>query len=82
MTFGVPLAKELLIQQYQPVWNMVVQGFGLHPPGAARVLPRSDWDELHPGRPWAAMQQPPGHSPEDILEREAAHYNYVIRAHR
>ena len=79
----VPLAKELLIQQYQPVWNTVVPGFGLHPPGAARGLQsRSNWDGFHPGRPWAARQQPAGRSPEEILERVAAHYNYLIRARR
>jgi hypothetical protein len=79
----VPLAETLLIQQYQPLWNMVVPGFGRHSPGAGRGLQsRSDWDEFHPGRPWAARQQPAKRSPEDILERVAEHYTYLIRTRR
>jgi hypothetical protein len=71
----VPLAEQLLIQQYRPVWNTVVPGFGLHSPGAGRALQlRSDWDEFHPGRSWAAGQQPARRSPKEILEQVSAHY--------
>ena len=34
----VPLAEALMIQQYQPVWNKVLLGFGLHDPGAGPSL--------------------------------------------
>jgi hypothetical protein len=43
-----------LIRQYKPLWNMVVDGFGNHDPGSGRYnQAKSDWDVLHPGRPWA-----------------------------
>lgn len=51
----VQSAASLLIHHFRPVWNVVVDGFGLHNPGAGRSLSkRSSWDELHPGRSWAA----------------------------
>jgi len=51
----IPLAETLLIQRYRPVWNLVVEGFGNHDPGAGRYGgQRPLWDELHPGRAWAS----------------------------
>ena len=50
----VPLAERVLISRFQPVWNVVVSGFGNNAPGGGRggtELPL--WDILHPGRPWA-----------------------------
>jgi hypothetical protein len=70
----VPLAEALMIQRYQPVWNQVLQGFGNHDPGAGRrVGARPDWDEVHPGRPWAAMQAPARRAADDSLARIATH---------
>jgi hypothetical protein len=72
----VPLAEALMIQQYQPVWNQVLRGFGNHYPGAGRYFaPRPDWDELHPGRSWAAKQSPARHSAKESLARIAAHFS-------
>jgi Eco29kI-like restriction endonuclease len=35
-------------------WNSCIDGFGNHTPGKRRFnQSRSDWDVLHPGRPWA-----------------------------
>lgn len=42
------------VPRYTPLWNTVVDGFGNHDPGADRYnQARSEWDALHPGRPWA-----------------------------
>lgn len=66
----IPLGEALLISHFQPVWNRVVDGFGKHPSGAGRRAGRrSSWDELHPGRPWAALEQPTRLSRNEILER-------------
>ena len=49
----IQLGEVLLIQQFQPLWNVVVSGFGLHDPGSGRHGSlRSAWDEIHPGRSW------------------------------
>lgn len=49
----IPLGESLLIRRFRPVWNSVVHGFGLNDPGRHRYGgDRSDWDEIHPGRPW------------------------------
>jgi hypothetical protein len=49
----IGLGEQLLIQQFRPLWNRHVAGFGLHDPGAGRHgSKRSEWDELHPGRSW------------------------------
>lgn len=51
----VPLGEALLIGHYRPVWNVLVDGFGNHPPGGGRTRQaRSLWDTLHPGRKWAS----------------------------
>ncbi len=43
-----------LIRQYKPLWNVILDGFGNHDPGSGRYeQTKSDWDVLHPGRPWA-----------------------------
>jgi len=49
----VPVEAEL-IRKYKPIWNTVVDGFGNHDPGSGRYnQAKSEWDVLHPGRPWA-----------------------------
>ena len=55
----IPLAESLLIEMFSPLWNKKIDGFGNHNPGRGRYKQqRSPWDELHPGRPWAAELQP------------------------
>jgi hypothetical protein len=55
----IPLAESLLIEMFSPLWNKKIDGFGNHDPGRGRYnQQRSPWDELHPGRPWAAKLQP------------------------
>ncbi|MBM3215651.1 Eco29kI family restriction endonuclease [Candidatus Poribacteria bacterium] len=48
-----PVESEL-IRRHMPLWNTVVEGFGIHHPGGGRSgQARSMWDVLHRGRPWA-----------------------------
>ena len=54
----ITMAERFLIENFQPVWNVCIEGFGLHDPGRGRhqgLLPW--WDALHPGRAWAASLQ-------------------------
>lgn len=52
----IPLGENMLIENFQPVWNVVIDGFGNKTPGARRATQyRSPWDVLHPGRAFAAM---------------------------
>ena len=43
--------EKLLIESFKPLWNVLIEGFGIHTPGAGRKKQvRSKWDTLHPGR--------------------------------
>ena len=54
MPVWISLAEQFLINHYRPIWNLVLEGFGNHPPGAGRTtMRRPQWDIVHPGRPWA-----------------------------
>jgi hypothetical protein len=56
----IPLGEALLIERFQPLWNVLIEGFGIHTPGAGRKKQvRSKWDTLHPGRA-LARDLPPG----------------------
>lgn len=47
----IPLGESLLIEKFQPVWNVLIEGFGIHEPGKGRKKQvQSKWDTLHPGR--------------------------------
>ena len=64
----VPI-EATLIRKHRPLWNSVVEGFGNHAPGRGRYdQARSEWDVLHPGRPWADRLR--GKSPdlEEMIE--------------
>jgi Eco29kI restriction endonuclease len=51
----IPLGEALLIENFKPLWNVLLDGFGNHPPGKRRAAQfRSRWDTLHPGRAWAS----------------------------
>ena len=65
----VPVEAEL-IRRHRPLWNTVVDGFGNHDPGKGRYdQAKSEWDVLHPGRPWA--ERLTGQSPrlEDVIAK-------------
>lgn len=50
----IPALESELIRRYTPLWNSVIPGFGIHHPGSGRYgQSRSEWDTLHPGRPFA-----------------------------
>lgn len=52
----ITLAERFLIDHYRPVWNLRLDGFGNHDPGAGRRQGEASWwDTLHPGRRWAAQ---------------------------
>jgi hypothetical protein len=55
----IPLGESLLIQQFAPLWNRTLDGFGNHDPGAGRYNGQCPaWDIVHPGRPWAVKCKP------------------------
>lgn len=71
----IPLGESLLISKFAPVWNTTVTGFGNHQPGKGRdgtIRPR--WDELHPGRKWAAGLDTNVNAPANVVAREAEDY--------
>lgn len=71
----IPLGESLLIAHFQPVWNRVIDGFGIHDPGGGRYEgERSAWDELHPGRPWYGRLTPHRRTPEELEELIADHF--------
>ncbi len=64
----IPLGESLLIAKFNPLWNVVLDGFGNHDPGKGRragVRPR--WDVVHPGREWADKCQARDESGEQII---------------
>ena len=43
-----------VIKWKRPLWNSYLDGFGNHTPGIGRFeQAASEWDVVHPGRPWA-----------------------------
>ena len=69
----IPLGENLIIEQFKPLWNRFVEGFGNHTPGKGRFAgQRSAWDTLHPGRPWAEKCKPYAETSQQILARVAA----------
>ena len=69
----IPLGETLLIERFRPLWNVAVEGFGLNDPGGRRHGgDRSDWDEIHPGRPWRDKMRRK-REPEEILEAIRRH---------
>ena len=58
-----------LIAKHHPLWNQIVSGFGNHDPGKGRYFQsKSQWDVLHPGRPWADRLKGAAPTIEAILE--------------
>ncbi len=52
----ITLAERFLVDHYKPVWNLCLDGFGNHDPGAGRRQGEASWwDTLHPGRRWAGQ---------------------------
>jgi hypothetical protein len=50
----IPLGENMMIEEFRPIWNLVIDGFGNKAPGRRRETQyRSAWDVLHPGRIFA-----------------------------
>jgi hypothetical protein len=65
----IPLGEALLISMFSPLWNKLLDGFGNHDPGAGRYnQQKSTWDEIHPGRSWAAKLKPHSRSKDEVLK--------------
>jgi hypothetical protein len=63
-----------LIRRYKPPWNRVVDGFGNHDPGSGRYnQAKSEWDVLHPGRPWAERLTGVSPTLDDIVTKIQQH---------
>lgn len=70
----IGLTERMLIGEYRPIWNVVVNGFGNNPPGKGRSNQRrSQWDTLHPGRQWASSLPDCPETLGDILEKIREH---------
>ena len=72
----IPLGESLMIQMFAPVWNVILEGFGNHDPGAGRHAgEKPRWDVVHPGRAWASrMQKPNKRSEEELLRLIDEHF--------
>lgn len=71
----IPLAESLMIRNYRPVWNQVVDGFGNHNPGSGRYEGKMpDWDTLHPGRPWAPRLRPGKYTQAELVAKVEEHF--------
>jgi hypothetical protein len=62
----------MLIEQFKPVWNRAIDGFGNNDPGKRRATQyKSPWDVLHPGRNFAKKLAAGELAPEFLIERVA-----------
>lgn len=72
----IPLGETYLIERFQPVWNKVVEGFGIKTPGKRRKDQyTSVWDTLHPGRAFVGhLGLPPNPKNADQILEEVENY--------
>ena len=71
----IPLGENMLIEEFKPIWNLVIDGFGNKDPGKRRATQyRSPWDILHPGRAHAEKLADSGIEPKDLLAKLSAHF--------
>ncbi len=70
-----PMAERLMIQDLQPVWNVILEGFGVTPQGGpCQAEPmRPKWHEVHTGVPWAEGMRPQPSGPEALREAIREH---------
>lgn len=70
----ISTVEAALIKMARPLWNVVVDGFGNHDPGSGRYeQARSDWDVIHPGRPWAIKCKGVAAQAAEITARISSH---------
>ena len=71
----IPLGENMMIEQFKPIWNLVIDGFGNKDPGKRRATQyRSYWDVLHPGRQFAEKLATGGTTAEMLVTRLKAHF--------
>lgn len=71
----IPLGENILIETFQPLWNVAVEGFGINDPGRGRQMQkRSPWDVMHPGRGYAARLTGGGPEASAVLGRIGDHF--------
>ena len=72
----IPLGEALVIDKFAPLWNRVIDGFGIHTPGKGRKNQlTSSWDTLHPGRDFVKkVGLPPNPKTQDELIRDVQTY--------
>lgn len=71
----IPLGENMLIEQFKPVWNRAIDGFGNKDPGRRRATQyKSPWDVLHPGRRFSEKLADGGLTPDFLIERVADYF--------
>jgi hypothetical protein len=74
----IPLGESLLIENFSPIWNKLIDGFGNHDPGKGRYnQQKSRWDLIHPGRFWAYKCQNRTESADDIIKDIREYLNSI-----
>lgn len=72
----VPMAEQLMIETYTPIWNGLIDGFGNNTPGGGRGKQvRSRWDTLHPGRNWADRLPDGPYNRDELHTLVLAHFD-------
>jgi hypothetical protein len=70
----IPLGENILIENFKPLWNRAIDGFGNKDPGKRRKLQfKSPWDAFHPGRKFA-VKLADGDLTEKFLRQRVADY--------
>lgn len=71
----IPLGENMMIEEFKPIWNLVIDGFGNKTPGKRRETQyRSAWDVLHPGRKFAERLADSANTPEVSIGRLAEYF--------
>ena len=71
----IPLGENMLIEKFNPVWNVVIDGFGNNDPGRRRAAQyKSPWDILHPGRNFAEKLANSGLTQDILIQRIDDHF--------
>lgn len=66
----IPLGENMIIEQFRPIWNVVIDGFGNKDPGNRRATQyRSSWDAIHPGRLFARKLADGVVTPERVRDK-------------
>tara|TARA_Y100000310_G_scaffold25588_1_gene24472 strand:+ start:350 stop:955 length:606 start_codon:yes stop_codon:yes gene_type:complete len=66
----IPALESKLISKFHPLWNSYIDGFGIHTPGKGRFNQQpSEWDTIHPGRPWLSKLTGAPRDAGQVLEK-------------